>query len=52
MYRVGEVRTWAEEHGAWLEKHPTDEDRARFAVIVDAINFCFWPSPGFEYEQL
>lgn len=24
----------------------------QYLVCVDAINFCFWPQPGLEYEHL
>lgn len=24
----------------------------QFILVLDALNFCFWPSPGFEYDTL
>jgi hypothetical protein len=24
----------------------------QYLFVLDSLNFCFWPSPGFEYEQL
>ena len=28
------------------------ERQALYILALDAINFCFWPTPGFEYEHL
>jgi Potential Queuosine, Q, salvage protein family len=34
----------------WAEDNP--ELVAQYLLVVDALNFCFWPQPGLEYEQL
>lgn len=28
------------------------EATAQYLLVLDALNFCFWPTPGFEYAQL
>lgn len=25
---------------------------AQYLLVLDALNFCFWPQPGLEYEHL
>ncbi|CAI2372761.1 unnamed protein product [Moneuplotes crassus] len=30
----------------------TDEQVIAYVFIIDALNFCFWPTEGFEYDQL
>lgn len=36
-----------------IHKAPEDiESRLRYILVVDALNFCFWPTEGFEYEDL
>lgn len=29
-----------------------DEPTCQYLLVVDALNFCFWPAPGLEYEHL
>lgn len=35
---------------------PTDEKQAtllaQYVLVLDSLNFCFWPLPGYEYEHL
>lgn len=32
---------------------PDDPDRTvQYLLLVDTLNFCFWPTPGLEYEHL
>ena len=28
------------------------EELVAYICVIDSLNFCFWPSPGFEYEHL
>lgn len=32
--------------------HYTGDDMLTYIFIIDSLNFCFWPCPGFEYEHL
>ena len=37
----------------WHFHDPDDPElTTQYLFVVDALNFCFWPSPGFEYEDL
>ena len=40
----------------WKESgwHFKDETplTAQYVFVLDSLNFCFWPTPGFEYEHL
>lgn len=41
--------------GAWDETvHFTGapDDVVQYLLVLDALNFCFWPTPGFEYADL
>ena len=29
-----------------------DAATAQYLLALDALNFCFWPQPGLEYEHL
>ena len=36
-----------------IHEAPEDiESRLRYILVVDALNFCFWPTDGFEYDDL
>ncbi|BFU18388.1 hypothetical protein EHI8A_017120 [Entamoeba histolytica HM-1:IMSS-B] len=36
-----------------IHQAPNDiESRLRYILVVDALNFCFWPTEGFEYDDL
>lgn len=53
----GVIVTWDEEgwHYSPPGEWPISIRRERLALYIlalDAINFCFWPTPGYEYEQL
>jgi hypothetical protein len=30
----------------------SDAATAQYLLVLDALNFCFWPQPGLEYEHL
>ena len=41
--------------GADLHLGPTTTDDGtvvQYLLVVDTLNFCFWPEPGLEYEHL
>lgn len=43
--------TWEECHFKITEDVTTEQIIA-YVVVVDTLNFCFWPTAGFEYDNL
>lgn len=42
--------SWAQDYHFCDELDP--ETTAQYVLVLDALNFCFWPAPGYEYCQL
>jgi Queuosine salvage protein len=42
--------SWAQDYHFWDEK---DADKtAQYILVLDALNFCFWPLERYEYNHL
>lgn len=41
---------WDRSVHLWDPSRP--ETQIRYCMVLDALNFCFWPDPGFQYDHL
>lgn len=47
--------SWAQTYHYTIEDYNNEEQvrrLAQYVLVLDSLNFCFWPLPGYEYEHL
>ncbi len=44
--------TWGSQSYHYAEPQTQPERTAQYVLVLDALNFCFWPLAGYEYEHL
>lgn len=52
MYKVPPDLDWAPEGGYHYRNAEDPDLTAQYVLVLDALNFCFWPATGYEYAEL